>query len=98
MDIAFEYIIDSGGLDTESSYPYEGVSKRCRFNKNKTGASMSNYQLVKKGDEGDLQVAVAMQGPVTVAVDATHNTFRVCTTQAAIHNLDTLQCTQGAAR
>ena len=78
MDIAFEYIIDAGGVDTESSYPYDGVSKRCRFNKNKVGASMSNYQLVKKGDEADLQVAVAMQGPVAVAVDATHNTFRVC--------------------
>ena len=74
MDIAFECIIDSGELDTESSYPYEGVSNRCCFNKNKIGASMSNYQLVSKGDEGDQQVgqAMAMQGPVTVAVDSQH--------------------------
>ena len=35
---------------------------------------MSNYQLVSKGDEGDQQVgqAMAMQGPVTVAVDSQH--------------------------
>ena len=77
MDIAFEYIIDSGGLNTESDYPYQGISKRCRFNKNKVAATMSNYQRVKKGSEKDLQIAVAMQGPVVVAVDATRNTFRV---------------------
>ena len=77
MDIAFEYIIDTGGLNTEQTYPYDGVSKRCRFNKNKMAASMSNYQRVRKGDENDLQAAVAMQGPVVVAVDASHNTFRV---------------------
>lgn len=77
MDIAYEYIIDTGGLDSESSYPYNGVSKRCRFLESGVGATMRNYQKVKKGDESDLQSAVAMQGPVAVAVDATHNTFRV---------------------
>ena len=80
MDIAFEYIIDTGGLNSELTYPYAGVSKRCRFNTSRIVASMSGYQRVKKGDEHDLQIAVAMQGPVVVAVDATHNTFRVrCT-------------------
>ena len=90
MDTAFEYVIDSGGLDSESSYPYEGISKRCRFTKNKIGASMSSYQLVRKGDEADLQVAVAMQGPVAAAVDATHNTFRVCLTHTIHNNYGTL--------
>ena len=80
MDIAFEYIIDSGGLNSDYTYPYDGVSKRCRFSKNKIAASMSNYQRVKKGNEEDLQMAVAMQGPVAVAVDAAHNTFRVSDT------------------
>lgn len=77
MDLAFEYIIDVGGLNAEKTYPYDGISKRCRFNKNKIVASMSNYQRVRKDSESDLQAAVAMQGPVVVTVDASHNTFRV---------------------
>ena len=40
-------------------------------------AALHGYQRVKHGDEKDLQSAVAMEGPISIAVDAQHNTFRV---------------------
>ena len=32
---------------------------------------------VEKGSEADLQAAVALEGPVALAVDGNHNAFRV---------------------
>ncbi len=40
---------------------------------------MSGYIVVSRGDESSLQSAVASTGPVSVAVDASSNAFRVCT-------------------
>lgn len=39
--------------------------------------SMRSYQRIKTADEEDLQLAVALEGPVSMAADVQHNTFRV---------------------
>ena len=41
MEVAFEYAIDMGGLDTEDTYPYEGTQGKCRFNKSKLRINFS---------------------------------------------------------
>ena len=38
---------------------------------------MPYFLHVEEGNEKDLEAAVAMQGPISVIVDASHNIFRV---------------------
>lgn len=77
MDQAFQYVIDAGGLDTEKSYPYEGVDDSCRFNKKNVGATLVNYTDIQSGSESALQHAVATVGPISVAIDASQMSFQL---------------------
>lgn len=72
MDDAFQYLIDheSGGIDTETAYPYTGRSGSCSFDASKDGASIGGWTGIKQGDEDALLDAVATVGPVSIAVDA----------------------------
>jgi len=78
MDDAFKYIIANGGVDTEASYPYKGVTGTCEFNSANVGATLSGYTDVTSGSESALQTAVVQQ-PVSVAIDASHNSFQLYT-------------------
>ncbi|XP_066529050.1 procathepsin L-like [Hoplias malabaricus] len=77
MDKAFEYVQENRGLDTEDSYPYEGMDGRCRFNPSTVGATCTGYVDIPSGDEMALQEAVATVGPVSVAIDAGHYSFQM---------------------
>lgn len=67
---ALKYIKDNGGVNTEASYPYEAKNGICRFNKDHIGATVANIVGVISGNELALAIAVATQGPISVAVDA----------------------------
>jgi cathepsin L len=94
MDQAFQYIKDNGGLDTEKSYPYEGIDDTCRFNKKNVGATDKGFADIPTGDEEALKKAVATIGPVSVAIDASHESFQFYETgvyyepQCSAQNLD----------
>jgi len=78
MDNAFKYIIANKGIDTEASYPYEMKSTyNCRYSATNKGASIRSYQDVTSGSESALQNAVVYRGPVSVAIDASHNSFQL---------------------
>ncbi|EFA77940.1 hypothetical protein PPL_08585 [Heterostelium album PN500] len=78
MDYAFEYIITNNGIDTESSYPYTASSgTTCKYNKANSGATISSYKNITAGSESDLADAVKNAGPVSVAIDASHNSFQL---------------------
>lgn len=49
----------------------------CRFSYKTIGAKMRAYIRIIPGDEKNLQAAVAYHGPVSAAVDASQNIFRV---------------------
>jgi len=77
MDDAFDYIIANRGIDTEASYPYtarDGIL--CRFNRKNVGATIKGYTDIPYGDEASLQQAVGTVGPVSVAIDAGHDSFQ----------------------
>lgn len=76
MDQAFNYIKHNKGLDTEVTYPYEAENDRCRYNKENSGASDVGYVDIPTGDEEKLKAAVATVGPISVAIDASHQSFQ----------------------
>uniref|UniRef100_A0A3Q3RU34 Cathepsin L.1 n=2 Tax=Mastacembelus armatus TaxID=205130 RepID=A0A3Q3RU34_9TELE len=76
MDYAFQYIQANKGIDTEESYPYEAEDGPCRYNPATVGATCTGYVDVTAGDEDALKEAVATIGPVSVAIDASHESFQ----------------------
>jgi cathepsin L len=76
MDNAFRYIKDNGGLDTEKSYPYEGIDDSCHFERSNIGATDRGFVDIPEADETKMMQAVATIGPVSVAIDASHESFQ----------------------
>ncbi len=77
MDNAFEYIRDNKGDDTESSYPYEAHDDSCRFNPANVGATDTGYVDIAHEDENALLQASGTIGPISVAIDASHQSFQM---------------------
>uniref|UniRef100_A0A914DVZ9 Cathepsin L-like n=1 Tax=Acrobeloides nanus TaxID=290746 RepID=A0A914DVZ9_9BILA len=77
MDYAFQYIKENHGVDTENSYPYLAMQDECKFNPSEIGADDTGFVDLPQGDEEQLKVAVATQGPIAVAIDAGHNSFQL---------------------
>lgn len=68
---AMDWVVKHGGIDTESSYPYDpNAGGSCAFNKTNVGATFSSYANITQGDCAGLLHAVATVGPISVAVDA----------------------------
>lgn len=76
MDNAFKYIKDNGGIDTEKLYPYEGKDDTCRYNAKNSGATDKGFSDLPEGSEKNLKVALATVGPVSVAIDASQESFQ----------------------
>jgi len=76
MDYAFQYVRDNKGIDTETSYPYEAQDDSCRFNQRNIGATDTGFVDIPQGSETKLKEAVATVGPVSVAIDASHESFQ----------------------
>lgn len=75
MDNAFRYIKDNHGLDTEKTYPYEAEDDKCRYNPKNSGATDKGFVDIPSGDEEALMKAIATIGPVSVAIDASQETY-----------------------
>jgi len=77
MDNAFKYIKDNHGLDTEDSYPYEAEDDKCRYSPRNSGATDRGFVDIPSGDEEKLMAAVATVGPISIAIDASHESFQL---------------------
>lgn len=70
METAFDFIVNKGGLPTESAYPYVGKQNTCnKIKLDKHAVSISGYETVPRNDEKSLKAAAAHQ-PVSVGIDA----------------------------
>ena len=70
MAKAMEYVVEHGGIDTELSYPYQGVGGQCAFNQSNVATNFSSVVNITQGDCQGLFNAVATQGPISVAINA----------------------------
>ncbi|EFA83712.1 cysteine proteinase 1 [Heterostelium album PN500] len=66
---AYTYIIKNGGIDTEASYPYQGVDGTCSFKAANIGAKISNWTYVSS-NETQMAAYLVANGPLAIAADA----------------------------
>ncbi|XP_054837868.1 procathepsin L-like [Eublepharis macularius] len=77
MPLAFEYVAQNDGIDSERSYPYQAQSGfPCRYSPWNRAATCDSLVMVQSGSEEALEEAVATTGPVSVAVDASSIHFQ----------------------
>uniref|UniRef100_A0A3B3US28 Cystein proteinase inhibitor protein salarin n=1 Tax=Poecilia latipinna TaxID=48699 RepID=A0A3B3US28_9TELE len=77
MNNAFQYVMDHGGLDSESSYPLQTDSDMpCSYDPSYSAINLTGYDNVVSGSEESLMEAVGSVGPVSVAIDAGHISFQ----------------------
>ncbi|XP_072453053.1 cathepsin L2-like isoform X2 [Notamacropus eugenii] len=72
---AFEYVKSNGGIDSEESYPYNGMSGYCLYQKKNAVSSIAEYVNIPSANESAFTQAVAVMGPMSVTIDATHTSF-----------------------
>lgn len=74
---AFKYVQSNGGINSEATYPYlERDDGMCHYDPLNKAGNCTSFVRIPQGSEGALEQAVALVGPVSVAVDATVFTFR----------------------
>jgi len=76
MPNAYEYVIKTGGIDTESSYTYQGVDSTCSYNQANVGARLKNWTMISQ-DETQMQAWLAANGPIAIAASAEEWQFYV---------------------
>jgi len=76
MNSAFNYVIANHGIDTEDSYPYKSNEGSCRFSTANIGATITGIKNIAAGSEAALVAAININ-PVSVAIDASHNSFQL---------------------
>ncbi|TRY90438.1 hypothetical protein DNTS_018930 [Danionella cerebrum] len=75
MSGAFQYVIDNGGIDSDASYPYKGMQGQCAYDPSQRAANCTSYKFVPNGNEEVLKETVAINGPISVAIDASRPQF-----------------------
>ncbi|KAM3596834.1 uncharacterized protein V6R79_021476 [Siganus canaliculatus] len=75
MTNAFQYVITNQGIDSDVAYPYIGKRGHCKYNAKYRAAKCAAYSFLPNGDEGALKAALAVIGPISVAIDASRPKF-----------------------
>lgn len=63
MTNAYKYLIEAGGLEEESSYPYTGKRGKCQFKSEKVAARVANFTNIPI-DENQIAAYLVNHGPL----------------------------------
>jgi len=77
MDFAFTYVADSRGIESEANYPYVAAEGTCAYNVSEAAAVDTGFVDLPSGNETSLVENVACVGPISVAIDASHQSFQL---------------------
>jgi len=72
-ELAFQTIINAGGIATEWTYPYisyGGNNEQCHFNPNWAFGKVKSYVVLPSNQYEPVMTAVAQVGPLAITVDA----------------------------
>ena len=73
---AYQYIMKSNGITTEDEYgSYLGSDGKCHDKSVKKSVRLDGFVNVTTGDAQALEAAIFFEGPVTVAIDASHKSL-----------------------
>jgi len=68
---AYQYMMQAGGVESESDYPYTAVDGTCAFDSSKVVAKVSNWQYVSQNaDESGMKTFLYANSPLSVCVNA----------------------------
>jgi len=68
---AYDYIIQAGGQEPNSDYPYTAVNGKCKFESKYVDAKISAFTSISK-EETALPTNLATIGPLSICLDAAH--------------------------
>ena len=77
MANSYLYIKKIGGIMAESDYSYTATNEECKFNSNKVKATVDGRTNLDASE--DTLAAAVTEGPVAVAIDASHFSFQLYT-------------------
>lgn len=69
MTNAYNYLIEAGGIEDESTYPYTGKRGECKFTPDKIAVKLQNFTTVS-GNEEQIAAHVVRNGPLAVGLNA----------------------------
>ncbi|XP_045827975.1 probable cysteine protease RD19D [Trifolium pratense] len=69
MTNAYNYLIEAGGLEEETTYPYTGDRGECKFDPNKIEVKIANFTNIPV-DENQIAAYLVNHGPLAMGVNA----------------------------
>jgi cathepsin F len=69
MTNAYKYVMEAGGLETETDYPYKGTDGKCKYDSNKIAAKVTNFTNIPV-DENQIAAYLVQRGPLAIGINA----------------------------
>jgi len=68
---AYQYVIQAGGIEEESAYPYKAKDEKCVFASSKVVSKITSWTYITKDkNETEMAAKLTTAGPLSICVDA----------------------------